>query len=892
MNKWIISLIIISNFTYGQKQNSEAVDLLKIKLQKTAVDTIKINILNEIAATYKYSNPKEGLKYAKEALLIAEKSVWKKGMAQANDNLGVCYQNASNYSEALIHLQKAVQLYQQLSKQTELAATFKNIAFLYSSQKKYPEALLYFEKALQINQLNNNKLATIYSLNDVADIYFKQKNFAMALKYFKQSLQKNLEIKDNNGLAYCYTRIGEIYSKQKQYSKAVSYWSIALTKYDKNQTDNIDNTLNQLSGTYLLMANQDSTNKNKYIALSKKTLEKSSSKQKKYSQSTDALKEALEKATSDTTKINILNRLSSSYFYTNPNIGNHYGERALKLAQKINWKQGIALAYHHLGVCEWVLTDYSEAINYFYLSLAAYEELKDLNGISEAFNNLGLLNVEMKKYNQAFKYFNKAYGINMKTGNKISMVYNLNNIASAYYNQKKYTQALIYYTKSENLNQSMFDANGLAYCYSQIGKIYSDQHQYEKSLKYFQKALNNYDKGQRYNLGNNYIEMGITYYKMALENPKNKKQLLAQSVQSLNNAVDLFSQAGLLERLSTCFYQLYKAKKEQTNLAESLNYFEKHIAIKDSLFSTENQNKLANLQAQREIEVRDKQIELQNLKIKSDSRKVYLLVTIAVTVLLLFIVFLWLYLLKRNMTTLLLEKNKEISNINSQKDKFFSIIAHDLRGPFNGFLGMTELLATDYDDMDKEEIEFAAVNMRDSANNLKRLLDNLLEWSRMEQGLIPFSPQENNFDNSIKECLQALKATADKKEITIETNVPQNLHVFADHNILQTILRNILSNALKFTPRNGTVKIEAQQDSKNTTISIADTGIGMDAKMIKNIFQSDVKTNRLGTENEPSTGLGMILCKEFIEKHNGKIWIESEVDKGSMFYLTFPHATE
>ncbi|QKJ62969.1 tetratricopeptide repeat protein [Flavobacterium sp. M31R6] len=888
INKWIICLVILGNFAYSQDQNPELVATLKIKLQKTTVDTTKINILNEIAATYRYSNPQEGLKYGRNALSLSDSLNWKKGMAEANENLGICYQTEANYTEAINHLQKALQLYKQIPKKSAVSGTLKNIGLVYLVQKKYPEALLYFEQALKINQLLNNKLLIVYGLNDIADVYFKQNNNSKALEQYKQSIKINEEIKDNNGLAYCYARIGEIYSKQKEYPKAVSYLSMALNKYDKNQIGNIDNTLKQLSETYLLMSKSDAINKNKYIALSKKALEQTSSKQQQYSQSIDSLKESLGKATEDTTRINILNRLTSSYFYTNPKEGIPYGERALKLATKINWKKGIALAYNNLGVCQWVLTDYNKAINYFDLSLSKYKELNDQTGISEAYNNLGLVYVEIKKHNQAFKYFDKAFEINKKTGNKISMVYNLNNIASAYYNEKNYRKAFEYYTKSKDLNLSMYDLNGLGYCYSKIGQIYSDQKRYEESLDYFKKALNSYDKSQTYNIGNNYIGMGIVYYKMALVNSSNKKELLAQSAQSLNNAAYLFTQKGILDRLSICYLELYKTKKEQGDFTEALNYFEKHNTIKDSLFSNESQNKLTNLQSKREIDLRDKQIEIQKLKINSDYRKVYLLVTITITIAILFILFFWLYIIKRNTNELLLNKNEEISNINKQKDKFFSIIAHDLRGPFNGFLGLTELLAEEIDDMDNEEIQFAAINMRSSANNLNRLLENLLEWSRMEQGLIPFSPQESNLVKVIKECVEPLQDAANKKAITIETIINQNLKIFADHHILQSVIRNILSNALKFTPKKGKIKIYAQEDLKNTIISIVDSGIGMDIKMIENIFQLDVKTNRRGTDDEPSAGLGLILCKEFVEKHRGKIWVESEEGKGSTFNFSFP----
>ena len=887
INKWLIGFLIAGNLIYGQNRNSQSAAILKIELQKTIIDTTKINILNEISATYKYSNASEGIKYGNNALVLAEKIHWKKGIAKANENVGICKLTQSYYKEALSHLQKALQLYKELQNQSTISGTLKDIGLVYLAQKKYPEALSFFNKALKVNQLSNNKRLMVYNYNDIADVYFKQNNNSKALDHYGQSIKINEKLKDNNGLAYCFSRIGEIYSTKKEYSKAQDYLLKALEKYDKNQTENIDNTLKQLSNVYLLISETDSKNKKKYVDLSTKTLERISSKQEQYSQSVDSLKELLKKTTVDTTKINILNRIASSYFYTNPKEGIPYGEAALKLATKINWKKGIALANDHLGVCQWVLTDYPKAINYFYKSLSSYEDLKDQNGISGAYNNLGLVNLEIKKYNQAFAYFNKAYNINKKTNNKILMVYNLNNIAVAYSDKKNYAKALEYYNKSKDLNFSMYDSNGLGYCYSKIGKIYSDLKEYAKSIYYFQKALNSYDKGQTYNIGNTYIEMGVSYQKMALENP-NKKQLLAVSVKYLTNALHLFSETGMFDRLSKCYFELYKTKKEQGYFNEALNYFEKHNTIKDSLFSNESQNKLANLQSKREIDLRDKQIEIQKLKINSNSRKVYLLVTMTISIALLFVLFFWLYVSKRSTNQLLLDKNEEILTINKQKDKFFSIIAHDLRGPFNGFLGLTELLAEDIDDMDKEEIQFAAINMRRSAHNLNNLLENLLEWSRMEQGLITFLPQENKLLSVASESVSMLQDAANKKKIKINISISEETKVYADNNILHAVIRNILSNAIKFTPTKGTISIEGEENDTNTIISITDTGIGMDAKILKSIFQLDVKSNRIGTDGEPSTGLGLILCKEFVEKHGGKIWVESEEEKGSTFHFSFP----
>jgi len=886
IDKWFFILLLAFSIANSQDQN--VVAILKIKLQKTTVDTTKINILNEISSSYKYTNPKEGIVYGNQALILAEKKQWPKGMAEANENLGICSQTLSNYTEAILFLQKALQLNKQTQNQVKISETLKKIAFVYLAQKKYTEAITYLEKSLKINQLINNQKVIVYNLNDIANSYFNLDNYKKALNYYQQSIKINQKINDPNGYAYCLSKIGEIYAKQKQYEKAVDNFSEALKKFDKNQTDNINFTLNQLGNVYLLLSKSDLKNKEKYLALSNQTLKRIAVKPENYSQSVEVLKASLKRAMPDTTRINILNKITSNYFYTKPREGIDFGEKALKLATKIHWKKGIAAANDNIGVCQWVLSDFSKAINCFYKSLFIHQELNDKNGISAAYNNLGLTHLEIKKYNLAFTYFSKAYDINKETDNKVLMVYNLNNIANAHYLQKNYEKALEFYNQAKELNLTMNDMNGLAYVYSKIGKIFADQKNYAESLDYLKKALESYDNNQSYNIGNTYIEVGSTYYKMALDSPNAKKQLLEKSFEYLNSANLLFNQIAIPDGLNSSYLELYKTTKAQGNFEQALDNFEKYTILQDSLFSNKNRNKLANLQSKREIDIRDKQIEIQKLKINSASKKVYLLVTITLSIAVLLVLFFYLYMIKTSTNKLLLEKNEEIVNINKQKDKFFSIIAHDLRGPFSGFLGLTELLAEDINIMEKEEIQFSAVNMRSSAHNLSRLLDNLLEWSRMEQGLIPFKPKKHNLYTIIKDCISTQEDAINKKQILVETQFDQSLEIYADKHILQSVIRNILSNAVKFTPKEGTITIQAKEDDKNTVISIKDTGIGMSAKILDNIFKIDIKTNRKGTDNEPSSGLGLILCKEFVEKHGGKIWIESVEKEGTTINFSVP----
>jgi PAS domain S-box-containing protein len=235
-------------------------------------------------------------------------------------------------------------------------------------------------------------------------------------------------------------------------------------------------------------------------------------------------------------------------------------------------------------------------------------------------------------------------------------------------------------------------------------------------------------------------------------------------------------------------------------------------------------------------------------------------------------------------------KNEELVKTNSEKDKFFSIIAHDLRSPFNGFLGLTQIMVEELSSLTRDEIQDIAVSMQKSATNLFRLLKNLLNWARMQQGLIPFNKELVALLPVVSDSVEMLRESAKNKKIELIINFPDHLEVFVDTDMLQTVIRNLVSNAVKFTPRGGKVSLSAKTlENKDVEISIADSGIGMNQSMIDNLFRLDVKTNRNGTDDEPSTGLGLLLCREFVEKHGGKLWVESQEGKGSVFYFTIPY---
>jgi len=239
-----------------------------------------------------------------------------------------------------------------------------------------------------------------------------------------------------------------------------------------------------------------------------------------------------------------------------------------------------------------------------------------------------------------------------------------------------------------------------------------------------------------------------------------------------------------------------------------------------------------------------------------------------------------------------LKKNEhELTILNDTKDKFFSIIAHDLRGPIGAFLGTTRLLVEEYDSLTGDEIKRFTGQMMESSNNLFSLLGNLLEWSTMQRGMTDFRPEQFLLLSKIKKCVELIIDPANRKSINITYNIPESLMGYCDMHMFDTVMRNLVSNAVKFTPMGGEIDISASvSDESSILVQIKDTGIGMPAEMISKLFKLNEDISRRGTEGEPSSGLGLLLCKEFVVKNGGKIWVESEVGIGSSFCFTIPYS--
>lgn len=240
------------------------------------------------------------------------------------------------------------------------------------------------------------------------------------------------------------------------------------------------------------------------------------------------------------------------------------------------------------------------------------------------------------------------------------------------------------------------------------------------------------------------------------------------------------------------------------------------------------------------------------------------------------------------------EKQYELQKLNAEKDKFFSIIAHDLKNPIAALLNVSDVFADFYKNMSSEEVEINIKKMSNAAYHTHKLLENLLEWAKSSRGEFVYFPLKINLDEAISDCINNIKIQAINKNININTsNTLSEINVEADINMLRTIIRNLISNAIKFSPNSSTIEINAVEypfDDKFIQIDIKDSGVGMPPETIAKLFRIDEKISTKGTNNETGTGLGLILCKEFIDKHKCRIWVKSELNKGTTFSFTLPKA--
>lgn len=615
----------------------------------------------------------------------------------------------------------------------------------------------------------------------------------------------------------------------------------------------------------------------------------------------DSLLYQLKIASTDSVKADLYNNLCWNYRVDSPKLGYDYGTKALNIyiEQKNIFKQCNVL--NKLGINKRNIGEYSAALDNFYKILSIAEKPLCNLEIAYANNNIADIYSRLEKYDKALEFVDKALPLFQSVNNKFGIAYNYNLKGSIYESQKNWNQALNYYKLSLDLRLKTNDIAGAATSFIHIGDCCLELHLPDVALTYYKKGIEYYDKAGFSNYGQSYISLG-KYYAAKRNYPK--------AIKYLNEAIvkaKLMKSPINIQKANEVLHSVYFNLKDYKKAYEIQTLARKGD---DTLKKSDYVKKITTLELNYTFEQQVKQKEIDALKKKAAYEShIYkqqllsyslIILLLGISIITFFVFRNYKYTAKTN--RLLKDYNEEISRqkiaiqtqneqlqeLNATKDKFFSIIAHDLKNPFYGILGMSELIVSSRQSNNCEETISMVKLIRDSSQNAFNLLENLLEWSKAQTGRIEFNPEFFKFENLLTEVIKLLENLSDQKNISISYQVADNLQVFADKNMINTVLRNLITNAIKFTEKNGKINVFAVQEIDEIKISVSDTGVGISEINKDKLFKISEKITSLGTQNEKGTGLGLFLCKEFVVKHGGKIWVESELGKGSNFMFTIP----
>jgi len=601
-------------------------------------------------------------------------------------------------------------------------------------------------------------------------------------------------------------------------------------------------------------------------------------------------------------KIDYMIELSELYFEISLKKSADYADSALLESRKTNYKKGEADALNKIGNIHWITSNFNAAMESYLEALDIREEIGDSAGIAGCYNNLGIIASEFNDFDIAIEYTQKAYVINSKINNISDIATNYNNLGTYYHEMKKYSNALNYYFMNLNLLEDLDDKTSLSYTLNNIGEIYNENKKYSEALPYYYRALEiqeeiNLSTGiavSKLNLGDVYLKMGD------LENAN----------KYLYECLKISKRIGYRDIQSNCYELLAKYYQEKENFKEAFKYSQLFSETEDSIFSEQTSRRFAEMQVSFESELKDREIELltkneelRNLNlIKQKNRIIYLAISLPLITFLILLLFRSYLLRKKNLQSVK-KKNIELfysakklkrseirlKDTNESMDRFFSIIAHDLINPFHALLTLAEMLNNQNEELKKEEVIKYSQLINTSAKNLYNLLSNLLQWTKAQTGKLDNKPEYLAANNPVNTVTALLSIAAREKKIELVSSINKNHKAYCDENLLLTILRNLIHNAIKYSKNEGKVEISTVVKNGFIEFSIADNGIGISKTNLDNLFNIKHSFSTKGTNNEEGTGLGLILCKEFVEIMGGEIWAESRPETGTTLKFTVPN---
>lgn len=568
---------------------------------------------------------------------------------------------------------------------------------------------------------------------------------------------------------------------------------------------------------------------------------------------------------------------------------------ALSIEDSLNLESQQVLTYVAIARVFETVGDFHKSAQFFTQALTLNKSARDINAEAMIRTDLGKVNASMGKTDEALHQYQEVlrYRDDIDQNLEADALFHL---ARLYAQQGKYAQALVNHKRALAIARTRKDRRAEAISLNDIGILYGLMKQEEKSFANHRVALeirqSLNDKG---GIAESYNNIGSWYLRQ-----NNPEKAIANGLLALENGRESQGQEAMFKS----YELLSQSYKELGDFENALMYKELSLAMTEfiqneaherELLETENRyvlgkretriDKLEALRADREREIAEQ---------KRFRNFLFVLVGLILIIALLLFYF---YLAKRRSNRILQlaktkvqEQNLRLHQLNQTKDKFFSIIGHDLKGPLNSLTSFSHLLIEHTAHMTPEEIKSLARDLDKSLRNLFALLENLLAWSRSQTGNIDFTREPFDLTEVLVHNRDLLLSQASNKDITITLDVPEECHVSLHRDSVNTVIRNLIANAIKFTPRGGTVRAGIGVTEGCVTVTVNDTGVGMEEAVIRKLFRIDSKHSTQGTANEKGTGLGLILCQEFVEKNGGKISVESVPDRGSTFRISFDAA--
>ncbi len=604
----------------------------------------------------------------------------------------------------------------------------------------------------------------------------------------------------------------------------------------------------------------------------------------------------------------------------------HYFQKALITMEEKGSSRDRAIVVSNIGNIEYDKGNLNKALKSFEATLTLFQEAGDIPQEARITVNVAVVLSDLGNYAKALQYQYRALDLYAKIQDEQGASNCYHEMSNISIRQEEYEAAMNHILRAIEIRKRINYLKGLSESYINASDIAKELGEIDQALDYVSKAINILYKIQDpRNLAASHTNLGL----INLE----KGNLIAakESLDLSDSILSILGDKVLISQLQNAFAKFYLAQGKDTQaitaaemaksfaqtakfptslrvaanlLADSYaqqgNYkkaYENQVLFKrmdDSLLNLENTKRLARLETQYEFDKKEEQLRIEQAKkeldLKQTNDRNLLVASIGVGILMLIVLFVFLQNRQRNKYAKVVEqKNEQLSETMASKEKLFSVIAHDLKSPLSAFSSISSTLAENIDAFQKDQIVTYLKKFEKSSQNLSELLNNLLQWSLSQTGSLSVKPEELDIQQLTEEAIRPLTDLADSKGVKLSIE-SEPLRVTADHKMVETVIRNLVSNALKFTDRGGEVQVKANRSDDFLKIRVIDSGIGMSPEEANRLFDMRQDVSKVGDHEEKGTGIGLILCKELVEKNNGRIWVESQKGIGSTFSISLPIA--